>query len=173
MMLLCSGLSGVWRDGKKLAQRAKKSLTNTSLILDVAPQGPQQGKETRDAGGDGEHVPTDGNGDDQVKRKYRRGGRGGGGQEEHPQEEHPQGERPSRKASGEQRGCVASKEAPVGEQGVGGRAGRGDRCGRVPAADVGEMDRCLSERLQGRGGKGGGEDRGEDQTAALFRSLLT
>lgn len=113
MMLLCSGLSGVWRDGKKLAQRAKESLTHISLILDAVPQGPQQGKETRNAGGDGKHVSADGNGDDQVKPKFRRRRRGGGGEEERPQ-----GKRPTREASGEQRGRVASKEAPVGEQGV-------------------------------------------------------
>lgn len=43
--------------------------TNISLVLDVVPQGPREGKETRrrNAGGAGEHVPTDGNGDDQVK----------------------------------------------------------------------------------------------------------
>lgn len=49
--------------------KKKTIFTNISLVLDVVPQGPREGKETRrrNAGGAGEHVPTDRNGDDQVK----------------------------------------------------------------------------------------------------------
>ena len=161
-------------------EKAQNCLKHFCLVSDVEPQESQQGKEEIfRRGREREHVPCDGDGDGQVNKNLKRGGRGRRAteEEEQGQRKERRSEPWARRRGGRRRGRSASKGllVPIGEQGVCWRAGRGNRRWRRPSVQAGEvceMDGCVSEGWQ-RTGQGGGEDGRADQTAAVFWRLLT